>query len=240
MRRQTTPWVGLIVSLVVAGSLAAAPPGEANEIAMKIAKAYGFDGWDQINRLDFTFNVKAGDSTTARHWTWWPKQNKVRQRFPESDKDPITYHRNELDTASDAVIAADKKFINDHYWLLFPFQPVWSNPKVSHGDSPALPIGDGKAAKSQVIVQYPDEGGYTPGDAYWLYLDNNNRLVQWQYLPGGDEDKAVAHTWDKHRKLGPIIVSLEHKGADGNFRLFFTKVKAKLENGDTVTPQPMN
>jgi hypothetical protein len=72
-----------------------------------------------------------------------------------------------------------------------------------------------------------------------MYVNEQGLLQQWQYLPGGNEDKAMAHTWEKHRQLGPIVVSLDHRGPDGNFRLWFTDVQAKLTNGKTVTPQPM-
>jgi len=232
--------ISLIVPLTAAMSAIAAPPGEGNETAMRIATAYGIDGWAKIERLDFTFRAKlpGRDEAIVRHWRWWPKQNRVKQRFPESERDAIDYDRGEVkDGGSKEARQADKHFINDHYWLLFPFQPVWSNPSVTDEGEAPLPIGEGNAKK--VVVQYPSEGGYTPGDAYWLYVDDAHRIVQWQYLPGGDEREAMAHTWQKHRRLGPIVVSLEHTGPNGDFRLWFTDVTATLTNGKTVTPKPM-
>jgi uncharacterized protein YbgA (DUF1722 family) len=50
----------------------------------------------------------------------------------------------------------------------------------------------------------------------------------------------MAHTWEKHRRLGPIVVSLDHWGPDKKFHLWFSDVKAKLTSGETVTPQTMN
>ena len=227
--------------LMIVGGALAAPPGEANAPARALAEAYGIEGWGNIERIDFTFNVDlpGKDETVSRAWTWWPKQGKVRQRFASSNEEPITFKRREVaKDASEAVRQADKQFINDHYWLLFPFQPVWSNPAVKDEGGASLPIGEGEARK--LVVQYPSEGGYTPGDAYWLYLNDENRIVQWQYLPGGDADKAMVHTWEKHRKLGPIVVSLDHWGPNKKFHLWFTDVKAKLVSGNTVTPEPFD
>jgi len=212
--------------------------GQTNKVAQHIAQAYGLDNWDQIQRLDFTFKVELPNKAQAvsRQWSWWPKQSKV--TLHREGKKSVTYNRKEMgeDPPKD-VLQADKNFINDHYWLLFPFQPVWSNPEVSDEGKAALPIGEGMAQK--VAVRYPSEGGYTPGDGYNLYINDQNRIEQWQYLPGGDADKAKAHTWQKHRRLGPIVVSLDHWGPDKNFHLWFSDVKATLQDGKPVTPQPM-
>jgi hypothetical protein len=230
--------IGLTVAglLTLNGASKAAPAGEGNGPAMRLAKAYGIDQWDQIEKLQFTFNVDLPnkDQTITRQWSWWPKQNKV--TWHRENQSNVTYQRQQLADAADPVLQADKHFINDHYWLLFPFQPIWSIPTVTDEGTAALPIGEGEAQK--LAVRYPAEGGYTPGDGYNLYLSDDGLIQQWQYLPGGDPSQAMAHTWDKHRQLGPIVVSLEHWGPNKNFRLWFTGVEATLTDGQTVTPQP--
>ncbi|MEM6855538.1 MAG: hypothetical protein AAF593_14120 [Planctomycetota bacterium] len=133
------------------------------------------------------------------------------------------------------------QFINDSYWLLFPFQLVWSDPTVTDAGMQPLPLGGGEGQK--LICQWPAEGGYTPGDAYDLYLGEDGLIQQWVFRRGGQEN-GRAHTWEDHQQLGPIIVSLDHHGPPpGNegsgFRLWFTDVKATLTDGTVVEPQPI-
>jgi hypothetical protein len=174
----------LLVNGLLLGQAYAAPAGEAKDAVMKVAKAYGIEQWDQIERLDFTFKVKLPnkDETVSRQWTWWPKQSKV--TLHREGQDNVTYSRDEIgEDVAKELPQTDKHFINDHYWLLFPFQPVWSNPKVTDEGKAKLPIEEGQAQK--LAVRYPSEGGYTPGDGYNLYVNQQGLLQQWQYLPGG-------------------------------------------------------
>jgi hypothetical protein len=35
-------------------------------------------------------------------------------------------------------------------------------------------------------------------------------------------------TWEDHRKAGPLTLSLDHKSADGKFRVWFTDVAVRV------------
>lgn len=241
--------IAITLALLATAGTATAQGSAAAELqtqpAPTIAQAYGIDGWSQIERIDFTFNVQRPGRAEpmSRQWSWWPNDTAV--RLEKEGQEPIEYRRNELPRmrlpSDHPIIQADRQFINDSYWLLFPFQIVWSNPEVSYEGEAPLPMGDTDAPK--ITVQYPEEGGYTPGDAYDLYLDENHRIQQWVFRRGGKPDGS-AMTWSQHRQLGPIVVSLEHEGpanAQGErFRLWFSDVRAELVNADqAVTPQPM-
>lgn len=224
------------------------------DVRLSIANAYGFPHWEQVEEIAFTFNVQApGRDATSRSWTWNPRTRQVtRTRNGESITFTAGRPRNQAETD------ADKQFINDSYWLLFPFQIVWSNPKlIDYGPQP-LPIppdnGSDAMATRKVTVQYPEEGGYTPGDAYDLYLDENHRITQWVFRRGGG-DKGSPATWEGNRRLGPIIVSTEHWGPpgtqpsgaqssggddDSRFHLWFTglRVKVRAEDGEVAEHEP--
>ena len=218
--------------------------------AQTVAQAYNIDGWEQIERIDFTFNVQSPgrDEPVVRQWSWWPKQGKVRLNREGGPVELLLVRGSTMlregQLLGEEGVRVHRHFINDSYWFLFPFQIVWSNPTVrSAGKAPFdLPIGDGKARK--LIVQYPDEGGYTPGDAYDLYLDPQTQLIQqWVFRRGGKAEGS-AMTWQKHRQLGPIIVSTDHWGAPNEqgerFHLWFTDVRADVAGQDEpATPQPL-
>lgn len=193
----------------------------------RIAKAYGFAHWDEVVEIKYTFNVKTPERETARAWTWRPQDDTV--TLEVQGEPTITYKRSELDeNTSEEVITADKRFINDSYWFLFPYQLVWSNPTITdHGDSP-LPIGEGTGRK--LTVQYPNEGGYTPGDAYDIYLGGDALITHWVFRKGGGED-GRAMTWENTIDLGPIKVCTDHYNADKSFRLFFTGLSITTADG---------
>ena len=246
------PHVLMLIATVVlfCGRAAAATPEEGAKSpiwrtpAKAIATAYGIDGWRKIQRLDFTFNVDLPnrDEPMSRQWSWWPHKGEVMLAKGDGQVTvPLVSGTTNVESGVQLTSEqrnAHKQFINDSYWLLFPFQIVWSNPTITNAGAAPLPIGEGEAVK--VTAQYPDEGGYTPGDAYDLFVDpSTHRIEQWVFRRGGKENGS-AMTWEKHRQLGPIVVSLDHWGADEKFHLWFTDVRAEVEGEDEpVTPEPI-
>lgn len=193
-------------------------------IRHRIADAYGVHSFPQVEELQYTFNVKAGDRGVRRSWRWWPKQDSVEYVGGSAGTKPLKYSRAGIDSAGDDVRRIDAMFINDEYWLTFPFHLEWD--QKSHvtveGQVP-LPIGDGKGLK--VVVHYPlSAGGYTPGDTYDLYLGDDNRIVQWTYHNGADSTLSRSCTWEGDLPFGGITLPTEHVGPNGSFRLWFTDV----------------
>lgn len=213
--------------------------------ALRIAVAYGFHQWKHIAQLDFTFNVQTPSRSTSRHWTWWPRENRATRQikgqtpvsFPLAPGSIMLPQDAEL---TDEQVSAHAQFVNDSYWFLFPFQIVWSDPQVTdHGQAP-LPIGGQSSANARkVTVQYPADGGYTPGDAYDLYLDDDHRIIQWVFRRGGGEKGSPA-SWENVVALGPLVVSLDRFGPNRTFHLSFTDVSAVVADdvGQTATFHP--
>jgi hypothetical protein len=249
--KNVTTILGAAVALWVGGPVAlaqqdAAPPPPAQEdaeidTAHAVAVAYGINAWDQVETLRFTFNVeRAQGNKSSRSWSWNTQTGEVTiTGIDGRTTDAVTFITGQLPAnAPEHVRTLDAQFINDSYWFLFPFQLVWSNPTVTMDEEARqTPIGGGLALK--VTAQWPDEGGYTPGDAYDLYLNEQGLIDQWVFRKGGAATGSPA-TWENHAQIGPIIVSLEHRGPDGSdFRLFFTDVQATLNDGSTVEPLPI-
>ena len=223
-----------LVVLLIAG-LAACAGGDKESRAMAvrqgIGQSYGVQYFDQIEQVQYTFNVRNGDKHARRFWIWEPKLDRV--TFDGMDyKDPITYYRSDLQTnSSNKLKSIDAWFINDNYWFLFPFHVAMdTQTTVEDVGRKQLPVGDGEAACA--VITYPTQGGYTPGDVYELYLDENYRVTQWIYRRGGSETPTRIATWEDHRYLGPMVFALNHQGDDGNFRIWFTQVGVKLAGVD--------
>lgn len=205
-------------------------------IGEKIAQAYGVSGFDEIEEIKFTFNVKKGETEIRRSWIWMPKVDRVTYLGDGKTDKPVAYDRKDISApGSETLREIDAHFINDQYWLLFPFHLVWdSGMKVElAGEKVKLPIGGGMGRMVSVI--YPPVGGYTPGDRYDLFLDDNNMIAEWIYRRGGSEKPTVIATWEDNRRMGPIVMSLNHVGSDGKFRVWFTGVELKLsDSGDRI------
>ena len=110
----------------------------------------------------------------------------------------------------------------------------WSGADVQDMGMQKLPLGEGSA--KQVVVKYPSEGGYTPGDTWELYVGSDDRVEEFIYH-GGEPTKpsVVIATWTDYKKAGPLLISMDRRGtADGQpLRVFFSDVSVKLVGSDT-------
>jgi hypothetical protein len=85
------------------------------------------------------------------------------------------------------------------------------------------------------VVTYPPNGGYTPGDVYELFVGEDGRIVQWVYHHGGAAKPTLVATWEENRHLGPLMVSLNHRSAEREIRVWFTGVAVKLAGSERWT-----
>jgi hypothetical protein len=208
-------------------------------IIEKIAKAYGLDSYDKIEAIRYTWNVDIHGLFKASHkWEWEPKTGKI--SFESTDKEgkpvKVSYDSSQLSSQPEQVQKeVEPAFVNDNYWLLFPFHAYWDkSATITNQGTKKLPIGAGSA--TLVTVKYPQEaGGYTPGDTWDLYVGKDYRVVQFVYHRGSDKKPSlVTATWTGYKKAGPLLVSTEHRGtADGKpLHLWITNVAVKVTGSD--------
>ncbi len=203
----------------------------------QIAKTYGLDSFGQIEAIRYTWNAQFPGVNVSHSWVWEPKTNKVSYDGKDKDGKPVkvSYMRSELSSQSNAVKSeVDPAFINDNYWLLFPFHAYWdTSATVTAQGMQQLPLGNGSA--ELVAVKYPSEGGYTPGDTWDLYVGKDNLVEQFVYRRGGPKKPSVViATWEGYKKAGPLLISTDHHGtADGNpLRIFISDVSVKLTGSE--------
>ena len=206
----------------------------------QIAKAYGLDSYDQVEAIRYTWNIDIPGLFKASHkWEWEPKTNKI--SFEGTDKDgkpvKVSYLQSQLNSQpADVKDMVEPAFVNDNYWLIFPFHAYWDkSATITDEGMQKLPIGTGTARK--VVVKYPAEaGGYTPGDTWELYVGPDYRVKEFVYRRGGTKKPSlVTATWAGYKKAGPLLFSTEHRGTadDKPLHLWITDVAVKTTGSDT-------
>ncbi|MBU2939309.1 hypothetical protein KO494_07135 [Lacinutrix sp. C3R15] len=187
-------------------------------IAEKIANAHGFKNWNKVSKIDFTFNVDKDSTLFERSWSWKPKTNDITLI---SNKDTINFNRKTLDSTSRK---ADQSFINDKFWLLTPFQLVWdSNTTITKPSQEKAPISN--SLLNKITLTYSNKGGYTPGDAYDFYYDNNYFIKEWIYRKGNAKTPTLITTFENYKGFNGIFIATDHIKKGENWNLNFSKIQ---------------
>ncbi len=232
MKANRVTTMGLLVFLV---AMLAANSWAQNRspIAKEIAKTYGFDSYAQIEAIRYTWSAQFPGVDVSRTWTWEPKTGQVTYEGKDKDGKPVkvTYLRSQLSSQpANVKDDIDPGFVNDNYWLMLPFHIYWdTSATVTDEGMQKLPLGKGSARK--VVVKYPSNVGYTPGDTWTLYLGTDGRIEEFRYDRGGPKKPSVViATWTGYKMAGPLLVSTEHRGtADGKpLHLWFSNVAVKV------------
>lgn len=199
---------------------------------LEVAKIYGLDGWDAVEELRYTFNMKLGRRVTSRQWTWRPREDLVTYEGTNAEGELVakTYSRGDLPANPEGLVGQiDRWFINDSYWLLFPLHLVWDDGvTITNEGRAAAPISG--EPSTQMTVQYGDEGGYTPGDRYHLFLGEDGVIREWSVKPAAWTSPAAC-TWEENQQIGPLKISTKHRDENGIFDLWFSDVKVTTIGG---------
>ena len=228
----------LIVSALVLSVTARAQ--ERPPAAIEMAKTYGINSFGQIEKLRYTWNLEVPGMNISHTWEWEPKTGQVSYQSKDKEGKPVnvTYQRSRLDAQSETVKnEIDPAFINDQYWLLLPLHVAWDGAEVIDEGMNNLPLGQGSAER--LVVKYPSEGGYAPGDTWELYLGADHQVKEIMYRGGGPgtqkRPKLLSATWADHKKAGPLLIATDHRGtADGvPLQVSLSDVSVKLMGLDT-------
>jgi hypothetical protein len=227
--------MGLWVLVLAATSWAQ----QRDPIIENIAKAYGIDSYGQVEAIRYTWNGEIPGLFKVSHmWEWEPKTGKVSYEGKDKQGKPVkvSYDSSQLSSQSDQVKnEVEPSFVNDNYWLLFPFHAYWDkSATITNEGTKKLPSGAGSA--TLVSVKYPAEaGGYTPGDTWDLYVGKDYRVQALVYHRGGPtKPSLVTASWTGYKKAGPLLISSEHRGsADGKpLHISLTNVAVKVTGSD--------
>ncbi|WP_458628971.1 hypothetical protein [Winogradskyella sp. PC D3.3] len=222
-------YIGLICLLLVSNCKSDAPQITLKDnkkelsIAEKIASAHGFEHWINVSEVKFTFQVDRDTiKGSGRSWIWQPKTDNV---IMIASKDTISYNRNKVDSTH---INTDSAFINDKFWLFVPFQLVWdSSATISEPKKMLAPIS--KKELHMITLTYPNEGGYTPGDAYDIFYDEQFIIKEWIYRKGNSVEPSLTTTFENIKHYKGIKIATNHKQAADHWNLNFTDIEITLD-----------
>jgi hypothetical protein len=229
--------IGLLAFSMLLTLPATSGAQQGTPIAEQVAKTYGLDSFGQIETVRYTWNAELGDLKISHKWEWSPKTDTV--SYEGKDKEgklvKATYQRSQLSSQSDAIKnQIDPAFANDQYWFILPFHVVWDGATATDEGMQKLPTGDGSARR--IVMKYPSEGGYQPGDTWDLYVGADKRIEAIVYHRGAPNPppKLVIATYAGYKKAGPLLVSTDHRGTlDGKpMRLTLSDVSVKLTGSD--------
>ncbi|WPR75478.1 hypothetical protein [Algoriphagus sp. NG3] len=205
--------------LMVVCILQACQPKETtpDTLPMKVAMAYGFDNFDKVSSISYTWNVQRDSvNVMTRDWKWNVKNRTVYYATADTS---YTYS---LDLPSDSLPDADKGFINDKYWMMFPFQLAWdAGYEYETEENVPTPIAGTNSTKLTIVYNAAD--GYTPGDAYDLYLDDNHMILEWVFRRENGPDGRPT-TWEDVEQFGPIKLATSHSNQTGQKIIWFTNI----------------
>ncbi|NIP37997.1 MAG: hypothetical protein GWO07_02945 [Candidatus Dadabacteria bacterium] len=154
--------------------------------AKNIADVYGIGEFKKVVKVSYTFNVHINGKDIQRKWIWYPKTGHV-----VFVNDNAKYRRSSI---TDELKNTDHKFINDNYWLLFPFHLIWDDDVefIESTSKQSSPIN--KESLNKLTVKYVNDAGYTPNDIYELYYDDDYIIKEWVFRPGGSAENRRAMT----------------------------------------------
>lgn len=218
MRRKGTAGIdrAAIVAALFASSVFAVPSHDS--LARLIAERYGASDFHRVKSIHFVFNIRSEGREVAREWTWFPKTDSVAFRGKDPGGLPVQAswsRRNPFSLQSPAVQPLDRWFVNDQYWLLFPFHLAWDKDLRLESAPAEAVAGKGGGEAWRLTVLYPPEGGYTPGDAYDLFVDSAGTVRRWIFRKGNAEKATRETRWSAPVSKGPLRLSLERQGLQG-------------------------
>jgi hypothetical protein len=186
----------------------------------KIANAHGYENWNTVKTFGFTFGGKYDEPDSGRSWIWNPKTNDV---TVTRDGETTAYNRNSMDSIA---IKTDRAFINDKFWALIPFQLVWDEgTTISEPIKEVAPIH--KKELNKITVLYADKGGYTPGDAYDIYYNDDFIIQEWAFRKGNAPEVSLSNTFENYKEFSGLKIAQEHKKGEGDWNLLVWNVNVK-------------
>lgn len=167
--------------------------------------------WDRYTG-DYRFETKGANGKTSV--VLFNVNTQKGTAFEDGDLLPDT-------TATKLIKRAYAAFINDSYWLMVPLklQDPGVNTALENSE-------DLNGIKCDVIHLNFDKVGLTPGDQYWLFVnDKTGEIIQWKFLLQGQTTSSVFQ-WEPYQDLGNgLKLSTKKTNKQSNTAIVFPVAK---------------
>lgn len=215
----------------------------AQTLAQKIFVAHGGPAFSDIKRIHFTFDVQNDSESTfkARHdWDLINKTDQIQWTKPDSTRLDLLLNleTNTIikGTANDAPITdneaisiaadANRRWINDTYWLLMPLK--LQDPGVLLSLESPRTIDD---VTYDVLHMTFENVGLTPGDQYWVYVDpSTHHIARWDMLLQGQDTEPTTVLWENYQKMGPLTLPTTRRWPDSSKQIVFENTQIDIDN----------
>lgn len=178
-------------------------PVHSETLVDTILTQYGYPAFKQAEIIRFTFTAKVAGLGPKHTWIWKPKSDSV-----TLVEDGFSYSRKKMEDKEKAV---DKKFINDQYWLVFPFHLGMDKDSRIEIDSGLTVSPKNHEKLRRVTVTYLQGNGYSPGDRYELFVQPDGLIKEWTYHKSGGKF-GVSWTWENNVRFKDVLFSQVHQG----------------------------
>ncbi|WP_375579515.1 hypothetical protein ABWH96_00120 [Marivirga tractuosa] len=185
---------------------------KAVELADKVIEAHGGEqNWDNTRYISWNF-------LGARDLIWDKYTGNVRIDFPgqnstyliniNEDTGRVKIGDRELtenDSLNQYIERGKQIWVNDSYWLVFPFK--FKDPGVQLKYAGQDTTLTGKNA--EMISLSFEEVGFTPQNKYNAYIDPETHMIlQWDfYRNASDTTASFSNEWSGYKKHGDIYLS---------------------------------
>ncbi len=198
------------------------------------------DGWERTRYLEFD-RISGGGLLRSHRWDryegdYWlqapVEEEEMIARFnvnAPTDGQEIWLDGERVTDEAQAdslVEQAYRMFINDTYWLVFPFK--WDDPGVT---TRYLGEMEEWGEIYEVVELTFDEVGVTPENRYRAFVDPDSGMFElWQfYSDADDEEPSFTNRWTDWQRYGPIVLSSRREGEDGSVGVHFENIRASTE-----------
>jgi len=198
-----------LAALLLVLLFASPATADGDALARRVAEAAGVENWGVVERVAFTW--KHHPSGNARSFVWQPAQDSVAVTFNGST---VRIDTGSIDT--DDERRAHAAFVNDHYWLMFELRlALDTGVEFEDLGETEVPGFESLGPRRALRVHYTGEGGYTPGDAYVLYLAEDDLPDAWAFHRGGAEEPSLVTTRESWKETAGIRCPTRFVTADG-------------------------
>jgi hypothetical protein len=224
----------------------------ADSIAYRAVEASGgFDAWHALPALRFEFGIEreGQQQIAARHY-WDKARDRYRVEWPGAgDTTYVALFSAWPDSATvyaagepligaaaeEALATAQRRTINDTYWLLAPLKLF--DPGVTRTYVP-----DSSDAMHDAIRLSFDNVGITPGDQYWLFIDTETgRLTRWTFVLEADPTPR-SFDWTAYQTLqgpaGPVYLSARKEATAAPVAILTQALQAPATVDSTLFTDP--